>query len=711
MPHPDDGRGVAASSDPPPAAMKIRHRVGFGVAVLVALMAGLAAFAGVHYTRLSGSVKDLFDRDFRVSRAAENLIKESERLELARLRVVEGDRSGHPAFREHAAQFGAWYDEVDALTFSDPDTALVDSIKSTFNLYLTQSAGFFRAASATPGDLNPERDAVRLQGRAAAAQSAELGRQLFLLLERYQTAMDRSSRTIQRSAKVGAALVWSAAGVAVLVTLLVGLQFARSIIAPIERLTRTVRSVGLGRLGRTVDIRSRDEMGTLGREFNRMTERLAAFEAMNVQTLVAEKRKTESLVETMPSPVFVTDMRRGRLLLVNAAALDLLASASATAPVLWRDQTLADVLPEGPLRACLSAPVALPGEATSAPSGDGAPSPEAASADDEAVFSLGSEGEERFFRARHRIVATEAPSLDPQQTDPDDAGADVLRITLLEDVTHFKRLDQLKTDFIAAVSHELRTPLMSIGMAVDLLREGAGGEVTALQDDLLGSVKDDQARLKRLVNGLLSLARIESGIYTPAREPLRMADVVEEALAPLRLPFREHDIDLDVDVAVTLPRLDGDAQHLGWVVSNLVGNALKHTPPGGRVTVRALHEDGGGAATGRAEEDRAVKVTGAPVEVLRLDVSDTGVGIPADALDSIFGAFVQVKDRNLATPGSVGLGLHLAQRVVHAHGGRIWADSVVGAGTTFHVELPLHPSPVDASPHARAPHVGGRHVG
>ena len=142
----------------------------------------------------------------------------------------------------------------------------------------------------------------------------------------------------------------------------------------------------------------------------------------------------------------------------------------------------------------------------------------------------------------------------------------------------------------------------------------------------------------------------------------------------LRLPYREKGVGLDADVPPSLPTLDGDPQQLGWVVTNLVGNALKHTPEGGRVTVQAGLLSASDGAPG----------------VLRLSVRDTGIGIPPGALLEIFDPFVQVKDRNAATPGSVGLGLHLAQRVVAAHDGRIWAESAPGQGSTFHVELPLN---------------------
>ena len=240
-------------------------------------------------------------------------------------------------------------------------------------------------------------------------------------------------------------------------------------------------------------------------------------------------------------------------------------------------------------------------------------------------------------------------------------------MALLEDVTHFARLDRMKSDFLAAVSHELRTPLMSLGLAVDLLRTGP---VTGDQDDLLGTIKDDHARLKRLVDGLIALARMDSGPYTVPDRPVSLPDVISEALGPLRLPFREKGVALAVALPDGLPELRGDAEHLGWVVSNLAANALRHTPEGGKVTVRAAYGEAGAPA-------------------LRLCVDDTGGGIPPDQLDAVFGAFVQLKDRNEATPGSLGLGLALVRRIVDAHDGRVWAESKMGQGSTFVVELPV----------------------
>jgi signal transduction histidine kinase len=277
------------------------------------------------------------------------------------------------------------------------------------------------------------------------------------------------------------------------------------------------------------------------------------------------------------------------------------------------------------------------------------------------VFALHKEGGVQYFRRRQTYIEVEKH--------------EGLTVTVLEDVTHFKKLDQLKSDFLAAVSHELRTPLTSLGMAIDLLLQEVPDPISAMQRDLLETAKGDQARLKKLVGNLLDLARLESGTYIPAGEPVHLPNVVEEALAPLRLPFQEKGVCLQTHVSSGLSPIVGDAQHLGWVITNLAGNALRYTPAGGQVSIAFQQVD----------------------ETIQVAVHDTGSGIPEEALDTIFDMFVQLKASDETTPGSLGLGLALARRVVEAHGGRIWAESKPGLGSTFFFTLPTLYTSTDAT--------------
>jgi len=255
----------------------------------------------------------------------------------------------------------------------------------------------------------------------------------------------------------------------------------------------------------------------------------------------------------------------------------------------------------------------------------------------------------------------------PRQTTIIDESNNILGVvTLLQDVTRFKNLDRMKSEFIATVSHELRTPLTSINMAVDILSQEVLGNVNESQKDMLATAKDDCERLTKLVKELLDLSRLESGKYELKRESINLRSVVEEALKPLRLQFREKRIRLETDIAQDTPEVPGDHQQLSWVITNLVSNALRYTPADGKVTI---HSDIAG-------------------DSVRVSVSDSGRGIPADAIEVIFDKFVQVKRSTDATPGSVGLGLAIAKEVVEAHGGTIWVESSMGHGSTFFFTIP-----------------------
>jgi signal transduction histidine kinase len=240
-------------------------------------------------------------------------------------------------------------------------------------------------------------------------------------------------------------------------------------------------------------------------------------------------------------------------------------------------------------------------------------------------------------------------------------------VTLLQDVTQFKELDRMKSDFIATLSHEFRTPLTSINMSVDILNQGILGPLNDRQKDLINSTKEDCFRLTKLARELLQLSKLESGKLQLKDEELDVRAVVEFSLHPLQVQFQEKNVRLITEIDRDTPRLLADEQQISWVITNLVTNALKYTGPGGTVTVRA-----------KPREDAVL-----------FEVEDTGVGIAQEHLQEIFARFVQVKPGGGSTPGSVGLGLAIAKEIVEAYGGTIWAESQPGKGSIFSFVLPL----------------------
>jgi two-component system phosphate regulon sensor histidine kinase PhoR len=239
-------------------------------------------------------------------------------------------------------------------------------------------------------------------------------------------------------------------------------------------------------------------------------------------------------------------------------------------------------------------------------------------------------------------------------------------VLVFHDVTETKRLERVRTDFVANVSHELRTPLTAIkGFAETLLSSGFDDRERALH---FVSIIDRQAeRLSRLIDDLLILSDLELGKMPVRRQPVALEPIVREVVDLLAEPARRGGVALHVEVAPEL-RVEGDPDRLTQVVSNLLDNAIKYTPGGGRVRIVA----------------RAVE-QGTAVE---LSVEDTGPGIPAEDLPRLAERFYRVDKARIRELGGTGLGLSIVKHIVQAHGGTLRFASRVGAGTTVTVTLP-----------------------
>ncbi|GID29231.1 sensor histidine kinase [Paractinoplanes brasiliensis] len=229
-------------------------------------------------------------------------------------------------------------------------------------------------------------------------------------------------------------------------------------------------------------------------------------------------------------------------------------------------------------------------------------------------------------------------------------------------------LDTVKNDFMATVSHELRTPLTSISGYLELMRDSAPDELNDAQRRMLEVISRNAKRLRDLIEDLLTLSKIESGGYGSDRTPLDLARTVDRALVALGPVAAKGSVGLHLDIRGPLP-VRGDSGQLDRVLENVLSNAVKFTPPGGTVTVRAERLD-----------DRAV-----------LTVADTGMGIPADEQQALFVRFFRATNAiKQAVPGT-GLGLAIVRTIIDNHGGAITVESTENVGTTVTITLPLEP--------------------
>jgi PAS domain S-box-containing protein len=248
-----------------------------------------------------------------------------------------------------------------------------------------------------------------------------------------------------------------------------------------------------------------------------------------------------------------------------------------------------------------------------------------------------------------------------------DEGGEILgKVAVLHDVTHFKEIDRLKSDFISHVSHELRTPLTSIKGYIDNLRDGIAGRLSEKQWDYLTRMSNKADHLVHLINDLLDVSHIESGTMTLNSTTLSLQDLVEGVIARMEPAAAEKRLEIRLRRSQGESRIRGDHARLEQVLTHLLHNAIKFTPPGGRVTI-ALEREGSS---------------------LRLSIRDTGIGIPAGKRSGIFERFSRVGPESFSKEKGTGLGLYIAKHLVELHGGEIGVRSEVGAGSEFYFTLP-----------------------
>jgi PAS domain S-box-containing protein len=479
------------------------------------------------------------------------------------------------------------------------------------------------------GQLATALAAYRRGDHRKAGQVIAIAREIHFLNQENMYQADRNARETARRSMIGFGL---GLAVAAALAVLIAWRTSRSILHSIRSVTQSAIAIGSGNLDQVLPVRSRDELGLLADAFNVMARQLRHYRQADNTRLLRAQRTSQATIDSFPDPVLVVDPE-GHVEMANPAAERLLGvssgGAATEARVSWQ--------PPEPLREPLRQ--ALQQQAPYLPDGF-----------DRAV-QLRLNGQDRVYLPR--ILPIRAPY-------GGSAGAAVL----LEDVTRFRLLDQVKSDLVATASHELKTPLTSIRLAVHLLLEETVGALAPKQAELLVDARDNAERLLAVVNNLLDLARLERGREHLDLRPEAPADILQAAAEAVRPRAEDRKLTVAVEVPHDLPKVAADRQRLGHALGNLLDNALTYTETGGRITLSA-------AAAG----DRVV-----------ISVADTGVGIPAEHLPHVFERFFRIPGRSQT--GGTGLGLAIVHEIVAAHDGTITCESEPGKGTVFRITLP-----------------------
>jgi two-component system, NtrC family, sensor histidine kinase KinB len=613
------------------SGLSLRARLRLGLGVIALALALLAAGAVASLDRLGGAVSTLLRENYASVILCEDMKEALERQDSAALFAATGRRDiAEPMLRKNRESFAQAFGSEERNITVPGEGELVREIDARYREYLRE----VDRALALP------------QGEQLDAYFRDLYPRFTGLKDRVQAVLRLNQANMEEEdhrAKDLARRTVRTALLASLVTVLFAVWFAfwlsRSISRPVEALTDSARAIGEGNLDVPVDRPDIAELVALAGAFNRMAERLRAYRESSLGELLAAKDLARTTLACMLDPVIVLDPGGG-VLLANEAA-----EAAFGVEVGSAEELAAAELPIPEEIAAARDRVLSTGETVL---------PRSLS---EAMRRRGPDGE-RYYLVRAAPLRT-APK------DPPSA------IVVAQDVTRFHRIDELKSDMVATVSHEFKTPLTSLRMATHLLLEPGTGPLTEAQRELVTTARDDTERLRAMVEDLLDVVRIEAEVGALHRVPIEPFGLLCEVADAHRTLARDKEVTLEVEPAGQQGLVNVDPERLGIALANLVSNAIRHTPRGGRV-VLAEKRDG---------------------KEIRIQVSDTGEGIDASMLPRIFDRTVTAPSSGGApSPGDGsgrhGLGLGIAREIVLQHGGDLLVESTPGKGSVFTLVVP-----------------------
>lgn len=459
---------------------------------------------------------------------------------------------------------------------------------------------------------------------------AKIKEDLVTLANLNEKAMFNGRNNTKSNAVSTLYFILSISSIAAIIGLLISLIYTNKSLKPIYLLTETVKSVKEGEINKQAPIIYDDEIGMLAKEFNNMTTRLYEFEQSTTGKLLSERNKSIAIVKSISDPLIVLDASY-KIQLLNDSGENIFGVLEQNVINSHFLETIRNMELYDYIFCVVNNNVT----------------------NTEKIISFSVNEGTYFFNVIVTVV-----------NDKDNKINAI--VVLLKNITEYKELEKVRTDFIATISHEFKTPLTSIMMGVGLILEKNVGAINEKQEEFLVAIKEETEKLTDLVSDLLKLSKIQSNQEVYDIKTHSITKIVNDCIKNYSTLAKDSGIAISNRIEKDLPNVIVDEEKITWVLNNLVSNALKYTNPGGEIVLDAFIDG----------------------EKMKVFVKDNGKGIPREYHEKIFEKFVKISAYDTEFLSS-GIGLSIAKGIVEAHGGTIGCESEVNKGSTFIFTLPV----------------------
>lgn len=608
--------------------LSLKHKILFGYIAITIILIVLAVWSIFNFMSLDNSIHDIMVENYRSVIASEGMMEALERQDSAELIFLFGQQEeALQIFQENQIEFMKHLSRAEDNITIQEENQIISNLNKDYQSYLDKFIQFRDLAN---NSSNEEMQNYYLTEIMPQFQRIKNETRNLLTVNQEHMKQAQAKANSRATQAIYSSIIFSIIAIVLAITL--GIYISNKILKPINSLTETIKEIAGGNLEKKININTQDEIQELAEEFNSMTERLKEYEQMNISKLIEEKNKSEGIVKSISNPLIVTD-NENRILLINPEAEKLFnlkeKDVSGT--------HFLEIIKEEKIFESITETLET-GKEIKGKKND--------------VIKFTFNNREHYFR-----ITTNPVQGKKNKTN--------LVVTILEDITHLKEVDQMKSEFVSMVSHEFRTPLTSMNMSINMLLEENTGEINEDQRELLEVAKEDTEHLNDLVDDLLDLSKLESGKIDLEFENVKVEEIFDSSVKPFRKKAEEKNINL-IQKEVDDLKVYADPTKITWVITNLIGNALRYTK----------------------EDDEIVVDAAKKGHKVHISVSDNGEGIPKEYQHKIFEKFVRAgTDKNESS--GTGLGLPIAKEIVEAHGGRIWVKSKEGEGSTFTFSLKL----------------------